>query len=152
MTSKTLLLRYHRRRLFPEGVALKAGKCLHADAVDTLVLVAVLTGALIRPEEMETSAVTYLAFKVEHEHVLGMTVGFSQCNGALGNLAEMTGLALRPRSFSPVGARELAFSFCHVSHQKLVLLYKGEVVALLTDDISMLTPLPLLKGLLHHMA
>ena len=152
MTSDASVLRNHCGRLFRKGVALQAGECLHADTMNTLVPVTVPTGTLIGPEEVEAPAMTYLAFKVKHEHMLCMPVGFPQCEGALGHLTEMTGLAFGPWPLSPVGSGELALSLYHVRYQKLVLLYKSQVVALLTDYIPVFTPLPFIKGFLHHVA
>lgn len=152
VTSEASLLGNHCGRLFPKGMAFQARKCLHADTVDTLVLMAALACTFIRLELVQALAVTSLAFKVEHEHMLCMSIRLPKRHRTLSHLAQMTVLASRPGFLSAMGPGKLAFPLHDIGNQKLVLFYKTEVVALLTDDISVLAPLPLLKGLLHHMA
>lgn len=112
----------------------------------------VLASSFIRLEKMKTFAVAYLALYVHHEDMLCMAIGFSQGDRALGYLAKMTALAFGPRPFSPMGPRKLALSFHDVCDEKLVLLDQAQVMALLADDVPVLAPLPLFKGLLHHVA
>ncbi len=78
VTLQTPVFRDHGECLFCKGMALQAGKRLHAYAVNALVLMTALTGIFIRLELVEASAMAYLALNVVHEHVFCMAVRFPE--------------------------------------------------------------------------
>jgi hypothetical protein len=120
--------------------------------MDSLILMAVPARILIRGKGVEAAAVAHLAFYIKSEYMFRMAMGFLHGDRTLRNLAQMAIPALDPGLLSPMRLRELPLSLDHIRNKELILFYQGEVMALLADDIPVLSPLPFVKSLLHHMA
>ena len=120
--------------------------------MDPFILVAVPARILIRGKGVEAAAVAHLAFHIEGKYMFRMAVGFLHGDRTLRNLAQMAIPALDPGFLSPMGLRKLSLAFNHIRNEKLILFYQGEVVALLADDVPVLSPLPFVESLLHHVA
>ena len=74
VAGKTTVIGDHLGRLFPVAVAPETCHALHAHAVYYFVLVARLTGLLVRNEFMECAGVALAAADVLHEDVARMAV------------------------------------------------------------------------------
>lgn len=152
MTSQAPVIGHCGYTLIPEGMALHTRKGLHPYSMDPLILMAVPAGVLIRLEEVKTHAMTDLAFDIQHKHMTCMAVRLRQGDRSLGNLAEMALPASSPGFFPSMGLGKRSRSFRYKSDQKLILFYETQVVTLLAYHIPVLALLPLVEGLLHHVA
>jgi hypothetical protein len=120
--------------------------------MDPFIPVAVPARIFIRGKRVEAAAVAHLAFHIKGEYMFRMAMGFLHRDGTLRDLAQMAISALNPGLLPAMGLRKFSLSLDHICNEKLILFDQGEVVALLTDNIPVLSPLPFVERLFHHMA